>query len=70
MDIRETQSFSDEEELIYDHEEGELLNESCAEVRAEGLAHREPQGEKLTEASIAENLNKSKNSSNTNYSIN
>ena len=70
MDIRETQSFSDEEELIYDHEEGELLNESGEEVRAEGLAHREPQGEELAEASNAENANKSKNSSNTNYSIN
>ena len=66
MDIRETQSFSDEEELIYDHEEGELLNESGEEVRAEGLAHREPQGEELAEASNAENAN----SSNTNYSIN
>ena len=51
MDIRETQSFSDEEELIYDHEEGELLNESGEEVRAEGFAHREPQGEELAEAS-------------------
>ena len=34
MDIREFESISDEEELIYDYEEGELLNESTEEVRA------------------------------------
>ena len=34
MDIREFESISDEEELIYDYLEGELLNESTEEVRA------------------------------------
>ena len=71
MDIREFESYSAEDELIYDYEEGELLNESGEEVRAEGLAYREPQGEELAEASIAEDSSKgSKNSSSTNYSIN
>ena len=54
MDIREFESYSAEEEPIYDYEEGGLLNGSCEEVGAEGLAHRELQGEELAEASIAE----------------
>ena len=45
MDIHKFQSISDEEELIYNCEEDEVLNKSSEEVRAEGLAHREPQGD-------------------------
>ena len=52
MDIHKFQSVSGEEELVYAYKKDELLNECGEMVRAEGLAHHEPQGKKLAEASF------------------